>query len=648
MANYPGIYKGADYGFESTYEKDPFGKAIESGYRVRAGQIGLATDVRLANQLKEVSDKLNTGAKTLEVSGISTQILESIPDQHLREIARLKKLAGADLTFHGPLVEPTGFNQQQGAWDPAQRENAERQMWDAIKRGQQMMMTNVKDFEKGKKAEYEDGNLVVTLHTSNGLIGPKTVFKKEGAKEVGVEHGEIRDVYVIDEYTGKAGLLPDELLKPDVFEGEKNPPTISEAIRKINNKMWNGEVANLNVNVEKGTEVMDIAFKGSNKRDLSGEKETDLEELKKLYKLYKEDSHKYSDLIKDAEGPDMDKRITYLAYGEGFIRDAYDKLKVMYAQATNALEKQNDEDSKKALKRLKEYRDKVGDTLGKIKDDPLKIREFAQDVGEGMRILGTLPSKGLPQQYKPIEEFAVDKGSETFANVAYKAYREFGEKAPILSIENPPVGMGLSRADELRKLVEASRDRFKKTLMDKEKMSEKQASDTAQKLIGVTWDVGHINMLKKYGFDDKDIVHETEKIKPLLKHVHLSDNFGMEHTELPMGMGNVPMKGHMAAIGEKIKEFKHIVETGDWYQHFKTSPLPETFAAFGSPLYPMAMQPYWDQAQAMALKGSYFGGYGMNPDIHHSIYGAGFSNLPMELGGQMPGNRNRLSGNPLE
>jgi len=37
----------------------------------------------------------------------------------------------------------------------------------------------------------------------------------------------------------------------------------------------------------------------------------------------------------------------------------------------------------------------------------------------------------------------------------------------------------------------------------------------------------------------------------------------------------------------------------------------------------------------------------MNPDIHHSIYGSGFSNLPVELGGQMQG-RSRMSGNPME
>jgi hypothetical protein len=137
-------------------------------------------------------------------------------------------------------------------------------------------------------------------------------------------------------------------------------------------------------------------------------------------------------------------------------------------------------------------------------------------------------------------------------------------------------------------------------------------------------------------------------VKPFLKHIHLSDNFGMEHTELPMGMGNVPMKGHMEAIGDKIKDFKHIIETGGhWYNDFRTSPLPATLAAFGSQLYPMQMQEHWDQAQASALGGGYFSGYGMNPDVHHSIYGAGFSNLPKELGGQIGGG-NRLSGNPLE
>jgi hypothetical protein len=158
-------------------------------------------------------------------------------------------------------------------------------------------------------------------------------------------------------------------------------------------------------------------------------------------------------------------------------------------------------------------------------------------------------------------------------------------------------------------------------------------------------------MLRKRGYTEKDIVEETKKIAPFVKNIHMSDNFGLDHTELPMGMGNVPMQEHLQVLqkahGKKLDEIKKIVEVGHWYTNFsKNAPFAETLAAFGSPIYGMTMQPYWNQG--MHQFGGYFAGYGLNPDTHHSIYGAGFSTLPVELGGQVQGGKSRLSGAPIE
>jgi hypothetical protein len=159
-------------------------------------------------------------------------------------------------------------------------------------------------------------------------------------------------------------------------------------------------------------------------------------------------------------------------------------------------------------------------------------------------------------------------------------------------------------------------------------------------------------MIRKFGYDNKELAEETKKIAPYLKHIHLSDNFGMEHTELPMGMGNVPMKEHLAVLqtklgSEYLNKVKKIVETGgSWFRDFKVTPFNQTLQAFGSPIYSMQMGPYWNQAAQSS--GGYSSGYGnMLPQQHFSTYGSGFSNMPVELGGQMAG-RNRLSGNPME
>ena len=340
-----------------------------------------------------------------------------------------------------------------------------------------------------------------------------------------------------------------------------------------------------------------------------------------------------------------------ITHGDIYLRDAYQDFQNLYNQAYDAAEKsrqsKNDEERKKAqesIEKLNKFRQELAPILKDI-EDPVKIEEFAEEIIRGVNVLRSIEP---PKILRPLKEFAIDKASDTFSNLAFDSYKKFKETAPIISIENPPAGSGLTRADELKSLVEESRNKFVEKAHRELGMSKSEAKAQADKLIGVTWDVGHINMLRKYGAEERHLVKETETIAPFVKHVHLSDNFGMEHTELPMGMGNVPTKKMLDLISEYNKKAKKIIETGGpWYQFFQKSPLRETFEAFGSPVYPMKMAPYWNQVAATS--GGYFSGYGKTlPDIHFSTYGAGFSQLPAELGGQIAGRGGRLSGTPME
>jgi sugar phosphate isomerase/epimerase len=629
-----GIYKGGNYRFQFNDNngsvEDPFvegGGTLSSNlYRVKAGNVGLATDVRTANQLDEVSKKLSSGAKTIEVSAIQSQLLEAIPKQHFEELARLKKLVGAELTFHGPLIEPTGVTQN--GWDEATRQQAERQLSEAVLRSHQLN---------------PDGNTVVTLHTSNGLPSPSLRLKQPGTKG----DGEITNIAIINERTGEVGYLPKHLLEPDNFTGEKRPTTLKEfndKINEFNKSQWTRELNEISIETMRGREEIKKAM------TVIGEEGADYDDVSDLYKAFCEDKNIYAKKISmydDHLKNVMHNRMEQLHYGENFIRGSYAKFKDMYNKAYASAEKTGDEERKN---KLEEYKKKTAVKIESMRDDPLKIKEFSEEVTNGIDLVSGLYKKGdeAPAMFKPLQEFAVEKASETFGNVAFNAYAQYKDKAPIISIENPPVGMGMSRADEIVQLVKATREHFIDRVVKEEGLSKEEAKAQAEKLIGVTWDVGHINMIRKYGYGDEDLIKETKQVKDYVKHIHLSDNFGLEHTELPMGMGNVPLKEHLAELGEKAAKAKQIIETGDWYQHFKSNPLPEVLHALGSPIYPMQMQPSWNEAEGMSGRPNYFSGYGYNPDIHHSIYGSGFSGLPTELGGQMQGGRSRLGGAPME
>ncbi len=624
MADYNNItfYSGAGYGISGYNE--PF---INTKYRFAPSEFGLPTDPRTANQIKAVSDKLSTGARVIEVSGVSPEMFEALPQQHLKEINRLKKLAGAELTFHGPLVEPTGVIRR--GWDESQRAHAERQMWSAVERSH--------DLEP-------KGNIVVTFHSSNGLPDPEV---KEYVKKDGKDVEEIKQIWVVDERTGD--FQPSGPPQKEYLTKEGKYLTPYEVLEKQNKDAWTNVLQNVNYHAYLGTERINQALKPI---EIPGkDKKIDEETILNFYKEFGSEEAEKKLALLGEQGKHIKEQIQEISHGDIYLRDAYTKFQTLFNQAYAATEKsQKSKDEKErqeaeeTLKRLNKFREEIKDKVDYL-EKPEKVRELGEELIKGVNILGSIPN---PKLLRPLKEFAIDKASDTFSNLAFDSYKKFKETAPIISIENPPAGSGLTRADELKSLVEESRNKFVEKAHKELGMSKSEAKAQADKLIGVTWDVGHINMLRKYGAEERHLVKETETIAPFVKHVHLSDNFGMEHTELPMGMGNVPTKKMLDLISEYNKKAKKIIETGGpWYQFFQKSPLRETFEAFGSPVYPMKMAPYWNQVAATS--GGYFSGYGKTlPDIHFSTYGAGFSQLPAELGGQIAGRGGRLSGTPME
>ena len=92
-----------------------------------------------------------------------------------------------------------------------------------------------------------------------------------------------------------------------------------------------------------------------------------------------------------------------------------------------------------------------------------------------------------------------------------------------------------------------------------------------------------------------------------------------------------------------------IIESGAFVQQFKTSPFPPSLSYMNSPLYMYAMPPYWKNISGTYP--NYFTGIGdYLPEHYFSTHRpVSFSDLPAELGGQLPGERgSRFTGTPME
>ncbi len=600
MASYESIYPGALYTTPSpSYYTPP------SAYSTSAGNLGMALDARTANQLGDLNQKLNPGQKFAEIQGISGQTMESIPEQHLDEMKRLSELNGVGLSLHGPLVNASGI-EQQGGYTEENRLGAENQIKSAVLRSHKLD---------------PKGNINVTFHSSANLPAFQPHIIEDGKR---VDQG----VMIIDESTGQITQIKDEsryLPEQEEFTGKQLPFDARREIEKRNKDNWLQQISRINQTSEFGQSAIDRASSGSDmnyKQILDIDPEKLVDEKRKAH-------------IKNVQGQ--------IDYGHTYMKEAYRGVRDVFDKAWEAADREGRTED---LKKLKEFADLATKNISKdFENKPENIDRLRSVVEKGLRTISSIES--TPQTFSTLNDFAIKKSAETYANVAQEAYKKFGKTAPIISIENPPGGEALSTGKELKALIVASRDQLSKNLQDNG-MSSGKAKNVAKQMIGATWDVGHINMMRKKGYSEKDVIKETKEIAPFVKHVHLSDNFGLDHTELPMGMGNVPLKPMIDEIKKQGFKGKEIIEAGNWWQFFSTqgggNPFLPSLEGLNSPIYAMSEGPGWANTSYM---GAYFSGHGpVNTPIHHQTYGTGFQNMPVELGGEIAGDRGRFAGSP--
>jgi len=619
--NYESFYQGGysslnpDYGNFTGYHFDP-------------AQLGSPTGIQTANQLNEVVARIKEGVKNVELQPIQEDVTDQIPKEHFKEIAGLMKLSGVKPSFHMEMVDAAGFGKQGYGGEMAQKDSENRMM--AV-------------LEKAQQLDPE-GNVPVVIHSSAGVPGTEW---RPGDVKKGEPRFKEHTIALINQENPQQiiGAKEDRKYsprsKPEEFEAGKDDiekggtlMTARQAVESTNANTWEEKLTGLAFYKKHADEII-----GNSPAILAEDlgKTFNQENFNKLTPEQQQAALKLGDANIFLENVRMN------------FSGAFDKA---YRYGTNQQRKELRELSEEYQKDLKDGNGKIGQplildkTLNKAISELKKITTLREYKKTGK----VDPNYGPPEIFVSVEEFAMKKAAETFGNVAARSYEKFGEHAPLIAIENMMQGRVFSRAEDMKGLIEKSKQQFvDRATASKDKgglgMSRGVAEKQADKMIGMTLDVGHLNMIRKAGFGEKDVIREAEKMAPLVKHVHLTDNFGYSDSHLPPGMGNVPTKEILEKLEKAgaLKNARAIVEAGAFAVGFKKSPMPYALQALGSPIYGAKMAPYWNQVAD--IRGNYFGfPLAQLPEKHFSTYGSGFSSLPEELGGQVPGTQSRFSG----
>ena len=198
---------------------------------------GMTTDGRVANILKEFSDRLASGTKHIEVSGASGEIFDAIPKQQLKEVHRLSKLTGTEVSLHAPVFEASGINQH--GYDESEREAAERRVTDALLRARELN---------------PNGNIPVTFHSTSGIPGSQLLpYDKRTKGEDGTKYQKL---FVINRDSGKMTALEPEKLYYPGGEVREEYVTPEKRIESLNNTEWDNSLFQIEVNRENAERIL--------------------------------------------------------------------------------------------------------------------------------------------------------------------------------------------------------------------------------------------------------------------------------------------------------------------------------------------------------------------------------------------------------
>ena len=645
-------------------------------YRLSLSRLGAPTSPMVAKQLEEFNKRLNSGIKNIEIGTISADKFEFIPKQHFAEIRKLAELTDAKVSVHGPLIDLAGFPEQGGdRWSEDHTKKVELQLYSILERSFDLTR---------KKKDGKTDSVPVVFHAGHFQ---SQEFEKGKTVTVGIDRDTgrpiqekkemgFRSIVAVNQDTGQVQKLDyEEKYTPGQKELDIWDPM--RRLHNLNANFWKDEkikiITRLN-EVEKLKSRFDEKIKENETILRSG-----LINNEKWRGIYFSNENEIK--LKTDHLQDQNSKIAseYREVYDKFKRFAPPKLLEEQKQQLVAIDKVYETTEKKLDKEREEYHG-IGEKLSKMKKDTPEFNEarmafekkgrelLSKSIEQNTLVLTEIQKLPSPNMWRFVGDFAKEKTAKTVSNALFKMYSQLKkegkqDQTPFIALENFFVNAPMSTAKDLREAIIESRKLLANELMKEHKLSESEAKKTAEKLVCATWDVGHINNLRKAGFEGKElqekVIKETKEIADVTRHVHITDNFGFHDSHLPPGMGNVPIAKIMeelekkwaeqTASGKIDQEPRAIAEAGGFVAEIGQDPNLAILEFFGSPLYKMADSPYFWGPQGKGITHTYtpyIETFTEFPQQHFNMYGSSFTTLPKSVGGQVGGEASRFSGTP--
>lgn len=285
------------------------------------------------------------------------------------------------------------------------------------------------------------------------------------------------------------------------------------------------------------------------------------------------------------------------SYSRGFEDDV--KYIKKLNQAKEAYKKTEDETDPEKRWQLKRQADQLAMGLvrtdtkfpSEIIDREIKMREASMKQAKeaaASQWAQAMENEETMRNVQSAEGYALEESYDSYARAGMHALAKSKElkkrgklkKQIFVAMENLfPETYG-SHPNEIINLIEGSRKKMTKLLVENQGYQESEAKRLAEQSLKVTFDTGHLNMWRKYWKgdsnktpeqNDKDfdkwMINTVDRLagKNMIGHLHLVDNYGYQDEHLAPGEGNTPIKAILKVLKKNKFDGDVILEPGADY-----------------------------------------------------------------------------------